>query len=362
MKLSITRSTLADALATVAPTVAKRSTLPVLSHVRIEAAGDNLQLSTTDMDSYTQVGVTADIEAGGSVCVPHALLQQLVNSVSAATLALSLKGTTLNVAGAGVNSNIKGLDADDFPRLDTEADAQRITVDGDELAAAANVVLHAVSKDASRHILASVSLKAAAGVLTMATTDGYRLSVSECPVSDASAQIDALVMPHILREVARSGSGAIQMDVSETKAVFRCDNVVYSSQLVNGNYPEYAAIIPKSHTSKITVNRAELQQAVRTAFLFARDKANIVTFCAEPDVLRMEAHGEDGETKIELPCTLEGEPMGEYRLNAQYVLDMLSALSGDTVTVDLTMPTRPGLWQGNRPGAFCVVMPMAPPR
>jgi DNA polymerase-3 subunit beta len=360
MNINVQRATLADALATVAPTVDRRSTRPVLSHVLLVANSDGLTLETTDTDASTRHRIKADVTESGALCVPHRLLTEIARSASATQLTLSpaRSGNRLTVTAPGYSATLHTLPAEDFPDEPDDSDAVELNVDGAEFAAVIDTVQHAVGTDISRRALEGVSMVVQSGLLTLAATDGYRLAVAKCDVS--GADVTALVRPGVLRAVASSGAGAIAIRLTDRRAVFDVGTTVYAAQLIDATYPAYAAIVPKTHDTTVTVNRSELAQAVKAALLFARTSANIVTFATEGDVLTLQAAGEDGETCLEVDAQVQGAKLDPYRLNAAYVLDMLGALEGETVTARFTEPTRPGLWTGSRDGAFCVAMPMSP--
>lgn len=360
MNLTITRTALADALDTVGKSVPNRSTLPALACVHMQAYDDALQLHTTNLEASTRYHAECDVDATGNALVPYRLLADLVRSVSASKITLQADGHKLRVAGDGISATINGLDPDEFPVWQDTDDAATLSVSGPEFAQAVRTVQHAASTDESRPTLTNILLKPSDGVLTLAATDGYRLA--ETSIDCTGEYIDdVLFQASALRPVADRAEGVETLiwRVDENRGVFDCGNVIYDVQRTNAKFPDYKAIVPQKSDLAPVINSKEFAQLVKSALVF-KPEANVITLRIDAEQLTVCAQNEGDE----YVATMEIESGGEleYRLNARYVLDTLAALPGNTITIGLTQPTRPGLWRGENDRAMCVVMPMHRPR
>lgn len=368
MELVIERQTLADALQIVGPLAAGKSSLPVLACVKIEATADGAQLSTTDHSAYSSVPVAADVRDPGGVCVPVRLLSDLVRGSKADALKLSTTArqpTALRVEGDGATANIRGFDAESFPIFAKPDDAVVLQIDGSDFARGVNSVAYAVAADPSRPVISSVNLKTVGGTAIFAGTDGYRLAEMQLRIDDADSAVDANIPPHVLRQVASLADGeTLEIGISGyERAWFEArGKFAFITSLAAGRYPDYKAIIPKSHSTAVEVNRGDFVHALRQSLPFV-GAANLVELSiTDAQIQVRSAGGSDvGDFCKELPADVTG-PALDIKFNAKYLIDAASALTGDIVKLELTQPTRPMVMRGDTDSVMSISMPMHPSR
>ncbi len=251
-------------------------------------------------------------------------------------------------------------------------------------------VVFAASTDESRPTLTGVEVTFKEGRVTMAATDGYRLSVRSAEVDGSlpDAPTTVIVPARSLGELARISADAdesrpVQVLVTQERnqILFQIwgksgeakggafHRVEMASQLIDANFPDYRAIIPKTHTTRTVVDTAALLKAVRVAFLFARDNANIVRLKIQPAngdvagyVSLAATSTEMGDSVNDLEAMIEGDDL-EISFNAKYLIDVLSQIDEPQVVIETTQPTRPGtirpVGMGDKEFLH-VVMPMHP--
>lgn len=405
MQVSCFQENLAKGLSIVGRAVSSRSTLPVLSNILLVAKDNKLRLSATNLEIGINCWIGAKVEEEGSVTVPARLLTEFVNSLPAdrIDMELSVRTLMLHLSCANFNANIKGIDAAEFPIVPTvdasdsddphsaNLEGSTIGLETDGLRRMIDQVVFAAATDESRPTLTGVEVAFRTDRLTMAATDGYRLSVRSVPLDNPSPESLTVVVPaRSLGELARIiGDGdpeqPVQVTVTqarnqilfriwgkgqESRGAFHYVDVV--SSLIDSKFPDYKAIIPKTHTTRTVVPTDALLKAVRVAQLFARDNNNIVRVAVLPGSgstgagqIRLTAtSAEMGDNVNELDAMVEGDDL-EIAFNARYLIDVLNQIDESQVVLETTQPNRPGTVRPVGIGEeefLHVVMPMHPPR
>jgi DNA polymerase-3 subunit beta len=382
-----------------------RSTLPVLGNILLEAKGNQLRLAATNLEIGIHCWIGAQVEEEGAITVPARLLTDFVNSLSPERIDMELseRTQTLHLRCARTEANMKGLDARDFPLVPTlsgETDADEATtqvqgtlieLEGVGLRKMIDQVVFAAAQDESRPTLTGVEVAFLQSRLRMAATDGYRLSVRSAHVDGLAADtnVTVIVPAKSLSELGRiSGEGddsrritVVLPEGNRNQVLFEVfgkpdmrggfHRVELVSQLIEARFPDYRAIIPKSHTTSTVVDTAALLKAVKRASLFARDNANIIRVHVVAgagneggQVVLTAASQEMGDNADPIDALVEGSEL-EIAFNAKYLVDVLSQIEQPQVVLETSQPTRPGMIRpvGMGEDEFLhVVMPMHPPR
>ena len=383
MRLSVNQSSLAKALSIVNRAVSSRTTMPILGNVLLDATGDGLRLAATNREIGINCWIAADVEESGSTTIPARLLSEFVNSLpnERVSMALEQSTETLGLTCAKHSANIKGINAFEFPLIPTyqpePTNSEAPTVTGDVYTVASNAlaslidsVVFAASADENRPTLTGIETTFDDGRLTMAATDGYRLSMRSMETS-AGEKATIIIPGRNLSEVSRicaDATGEITAIVSANRnqvlfsatSAKEWQRVDIISELIDARFPDYRATIPKSHNTRCTVDASALLKAVRVAMLFARDNANIIRCTMLPDGLfRIAATSvEMGDNTSEIECNVEGDEIN-IAFDGRLLSDALSHVPTAQVIIETTRPTRPGTIRpvGND-DYLMVIMPM----
>ena len=373
MKVSCLQENLAKGLSIVGRAVATRSTLPVLSNVMLATDGARLKLSATNLEIGIVCWIGAKVEEDGSITVPARLLTDFVNSLppERIDMELTVRTQTLNLKCARFEANIKGIDAQEFPLIPTAGEDSKISLDPSMLRQMIDQVAFAAATDESRPILTGVLAKFQGEQLTLAAADGFRLSVRTAHLSEpASEPITVIVPARALAELSRISTEQEQpIEVTITparnQALFHMANVDLVSQLIEGNFPDYNQIIPKSYSTRTVVSTSDFLKAAKTANIFARDAANIVRLEIVPGgelapgrITLTATSAEVGDNVGEIDAVIEGEEM-EIAFNAKYLIDVLSVVDAAQVALETTTASSPGVIKPVGSEDFThVIMPM----
>ncbi|MDQ4076723.1 MAG: DNA polymerase III subunit beta [Chloroflexota bacterium] len=373
MRVSSMQDKLARGLSLVGRAVASRSTLPVLSNVYIGTEKGMLKLAATNLEIGITTWVEAKVEEPGSTTVPAKLFSDLVNQSPPERIQLDLteRNQELHYRCASVDATIKGIDASEFPIIPTAEEGATIRVPAPLLKEMIEQVSFAAAVDESRPILTGVLMDIQENRLTMAAADGFRLSVRSAHLEQDVPQPTHVIVPaRALSELARVIGDSeeevkIIVTTNRNQLLFHLDHVDLVTQLIEGNFPDVQRLIPTSSNTRTVVDTAQLLKAVRRAYIFARDAANIIrvqisdTEPGTPGQLTLTAEAtEVGENIEELVAAIEGEGM-EIAFNAKYLMDVLTVLNTAQVAIETNSSSTPGVIRPVGSDGFThVIMPM----
>lgn len=379
MRVSCTQENLARGLSIVGRAVSSRSTLPVLGNILLATDEGSLKLAATNLEVGINCWIGAMVEDDGSITVPARLLGEFVGQLppERIDMDLSVRTLVLNLKCARYDTNIKGIDASEFPILPEAADQDVIAVDAAVLRKMIGQVVFSVATDESRPALTGVLVRFRKHQLIMAATDGFRMAMRSITLDDPVAEdIDVIIPGRTLAELSRIigllpdwEDEVIKIAIAEARnqIMFLMPDVDMVSQLIDAKFPNYEAIIPKSCNTRAAVDTNALLQAMRLTSLFARDNSNIVRFLVTPGVdgapgkLTLTAtSAEAGDNVAELDAIVDGQET-EIAFNARYMIDILGIIDAPQVTLETSRATAPGVVRpvGVEPEEFtCVVMPM----
>ncbi|MGQ9905136.1 MAG: DNA polymerase III subunit beta [Anaerolineae bacterium] len=378
MKVSCLQENLAKGLNIVGRAVAARTaTLPVLTHVLLATDGGRLKIAATNLELGINCWVGAKVEDEGAITVPARTFTELVALLppDRVDLELNIRTQTLRVTSSRTDNNIKGIDAQEFPIIPTfEADGAAY-IDAGTLKGIINKVVFAAATDESRPMLTGVLTKLEGSTITMAASDGFRLSVCSATLKEPVAEARTILIPSkAVSEVARIAGDqeepvAISVTPSRGQVLFHMSNVDLVAQLIDQRYPDYEPIIPRKSETRVVINTADLLKACRQASIFARDASDTMRLQIKPgedlepgSVTIMARADETGDNQSQLEASITGPEM-EIAFNVKYLIDVLSVMPTPQVAFESNGARSPGVFKPVGEDNFLhVVMPMHLPK
>jgi len=372
MKVTVLQENLARGLNTVSRAVSPRSTLPVLANVLIATDEGRLRLSATNLEMGITCWIPARIEQEGSTTVPSRTFGDLINTLPGDQVKLLLDTGTqsLHVQGGASNNDIKCIDPQEFPPMPVPDMAGAIQLNVVDFKEMIHQVAFAASTDEARPVLMGVLMVVDKDKVTMAAADGFRLSVRKANLSSpAPHPLNAIIPARALNELARiaaDGEDMIQMVAPKSRGqvVFRVKDVELVSQLIEGAFPDYQQIIPRSYKSRTLVSTASLLKACRQAEIFAREGSNV----ARLDI--KSANGGSGEVEISatseetgknetiVEATVDGSGV-LIAFNVKFLREVLEVIKSPNVALETSAANAPGVVRPVGDEDFLhVIMPM----
>ena len=373
MKVTVLQENLAHGLNIVSRAVSSRSTLPVLSNILVATDEGRLRLSATNLELGITCWIGAKIEDEGSTTVPARTFTDLVSTFSdkQVDMSLTVRTQTLNLRSGASNTDIKCIDAQEFPPMPVADLTKGLQLNVMDLKKMIHQVVFAAATDEARPILTGVLVKVKGDQITMASADGFRLSVREAQLSSPVSQdVQAIIPARALSELAR-----IAGDSNETvtmaippgrgQVIFRLRDAELVSQLIEGTFPNYEQIIPRSHETRAVLSASAFSKACRQAEIFAREGSHIAKINIKPggemQPGTMEIIGQSEETGYSenvIDASIEGPPL-LIAFNVRFLREVLDVIDTPSVALEVTTNTSPGVVRPVGDSEFLhVIMPM----
>ncbi len=362
MRLKITQENLHKALQVVSrAAISRMPALPILSNILIKAEKGKITLSSTNLEIATTVRVAGKVLETGSITVPARLLSEFVASLPDDTIDLKLNNLSLNLKTKQYESTINGVSAEEFPSLPTISESNKLNIPANTLKKALSQVVFAASNDEARQVLTGVLIKTIDGNLYMVATDSYRLAEKKLLKNNTEVEmiIPSTAMQDLSKIVAE-GSNEVQMIIDESQAMFKYDDVELISRLIDGKFPDYKQLIPKTGDVNITINKEDFINIAKVSSLFARESAGSITLHVSEEKQEVSIRSiasQVGENTSRAQAKVKGE--GEVTLNSRYLIDALNAFEEDSITMHFSGKTNPCVLGSSKQSQYQhIVMPL----
>jgi len=373
MELKITAQELAQALGRSQGIVEKKSTMPILSHVLIEARkAGQVVVSATDLDLAVSSEHACEVVKDGALAVSARHLYEIVRTLPEQGVTLKrAQNNYLEVKSGPAEFRMVGLPAEDFPALPRFDKVPFADVEPALLLEMIERTFFAVSTDETRYNLNGVFFEPGAGSLRLVATDGHRLSLAERALEASFGLKRGVILPKkglaelkkLLSEAAEAGEEKPESKLGflENNAIFRRPGVVLSMRLIEGLFPDYKQVIPKAGEKVVRLGRARFADTLRRVSLLSSDKAHAVKLELSKGLLRVLSQNPDlGEAKEEVPVEYQGDGL-KIGFNARYLTEVLAVLKSADVLMEMADDLSPGVLRGADEadqGFTAVVMPM----
>jgi len=366
MKLSVATSELLAQLQTVTRVASTRSAVQALSGVMLRAEPDSTpELLATDTEIGLRVPLDAEVARAGEVVLPARLLLDVVRSLPAERLTLELRSAEQDVEliSGAATFHLRTLRAEDFPRLPSPQPDKRVELPAEAFVHTISRVARSASRDETRPVLTGILISASGQELRMVATDSYRLSVKlttlEQPLQGSvEANVPARALQELARIAAQATPEALAVSVGQNQVVFEFGDVLLSSRLIDGQFPNYRQLLPESVEHEMHLSSTELTEVVRRISLLAQKNAPL-RLAFEEGQLTVSAQTPDvGEASESLPVPFSGETF-EIGFNPDFLRDGLESVESDELVLKLINPLRPGLIESPEAGEFIyLIMPI----
>jgi DNA polymerase-3 subunit beta len=366
MKISLSSSELLTQLQTATRVASTRSAVQALSGVMISALeGTSPELLATDMEVGLRMPLAAQVDRPGSAVLPARLLLDVARSLSSESLTMELRAAEQDVeliCGA-TTFHLRTLRAEDFPTLPNPSPETRVVLPAAAFVETISRVARSASRDETRPVLTGILISASGQELRMVATDSYRLSVKETALAEPiQGSLEANVPARALQELARieqqASAETVAVSVGQNQAIFELGDIVLSSRLIDGQFPNYRQLLPETVDHELRMASAELTEVVRRISLLAQKNAPLRLSFSE-GALSVSAQTPDvGEASESIPVPYHGE-LFEIGFNPEFLRDGLESIDTDELVLKLISPLRPGLIESPETGDFVyLIMPI----
>lgn len=363
MKFEASTTEFTGAVGTAARFVEKRANLPVLGSILLSAESGQVLLRATNLECGVEISVPAKVGQKGTVAVSGTTLAGFLSNTRGKIVSGALAGEVLKLETERASASIKTTPHEDFPILPRVSATSSFSAKAQDLVRAIRSVVYCASTSAIKPELQSVLLFAEAGKLVAAATDSFRLAEKTVPLR-AGGTVPQLLLPARnaaeLMRILETAGGEIDLYYSENQISTHAGNIYYTSRLVDGAFPNYRQIVPKSFSTEAVVLREDMSQALKALSVFA-DKFSQVSLALEPSkkaMLLTSRNPDIGEQVSTVRATISGDAVA-INFNSRYLADSLQAISGESVRLNSNGPGKPLLVKDAADDSFFyLAMPM----
>ena len=370
MKVQLNRKQFDDALGVVAGAAAARASLPILSHVYIEAQSDTVRLVGSDLEQWVECRILAMVGEDGATTLPARLLTDLVGSLGDEDISIESGERYQSILTCGDSRyQLMGLPAEEYPSIPGIDSPTELALPAKQFLEMVDSVGFAVPKEGIHQTLTGIRMEFEGDTLRLAATDTHRLAVRTMRIDWGAGEPTAAIVPLKAIQLVRKipAGETITLRLGQHRAAFLGENAAVYTQLIEGQYLNYQRLIPQEFTRRWVLKAEDFRNALRRVHLIAKNNSTAgyktysskVYLRTESDRLVITAQGYAGEAEETVKLVREGDDL-EIAFNARYLLDVLDVLESESVVLELTEALRPAVFRhADRTDYMCVIMPMS---
>ncbi|OGM14698.1 DNA polymerase III subunit beta [Candidatus Woesebacteria bacterium RIFCSPHIGHO2_02_FULL_42_20] len=364
MKVEVLQEKLSKALNISSRFIANRAQLPILANVMLEATKTKLTVFATNLEMSSVVSIGAQVSVPGKITVPSRILFDIVANLSSGKVLLEAQREQLKMEAGSFKGNVMGINALDFPNLPTSLGKSAFKMPQIELIKSLTKTLFCVSGDEARPILTGVLFVFSTNGLTLVATDGFRLTLTKIPVKTAIKDMKVVLPKGILIEIAKqlkSEPIGVEFNQESNQALFGFDDMVLSSRIIEGEFPDYEKIIPKTSKVTLAVDKQELLQTIKLSSIFARESSNVIKMTINKEGITISSESEKtGTQSSQVDAKIEGlEESLQVAYNFRFIEELLNVIEGDLLKIELTDGSSPGVFKDPKdPDFLHLIMPV----
>jgi len=362
MKLSVEKSVLLQGIQTVQGVISSRATLPILSNILVEAYSDRLTLIATDLEIGISCVIPASIHEQGAITIPAKKFIEIIKELPEAMVSLTaMKNNTVSINCEKAFFKLFGLPKEEFPKLPSFNEEDPITLNQGILKNMLTKTAFAVSHDEARYVLNGILFMVKSNSIRLVATDGRRLAMIEKELPGDKIQDKQVIIPaKAVMELNKTlqTSGEVNIIISDSQAMFKLNNTIIITRLIEGEFPNYAQVIPKDSASKVKVNTKEfLTSTRRIGLLTNQDSQSIRIDLLKDKIVISKNSPEVGEGKDEIGVANEARNELSIGFNPNYLLDALKTIGEEEIDFELNGPDKAGVIKTGDSYVY-IVLPM----
>nr|WP_106782067.1 DNA polymerase III subunit beta [Lysinibacillus timonensis] len=357
MKFDIMRDRLLDGLNDVMKAVSSKTTIPILTGIKIDVTNEGMRLTGSDADITIQTFIPIEengdqlinITETGSIVLQARMFNEIIRKLPTNDVEIEVSNSFQTHIRSGKSEfHLIGLDPTEYPLLPEIAMDRQFSIPGDLLKSIIRETVFAVATSESRPVLTGVNWQIQADELICVATDSHRLARRKTKLEQLPTDVNTVVIPgkslNELNKILGESTEPVQIVITSQQVLFKSENVLFFSRLLEGNYPDTTRLIPEDFKTNITINGKSLLQAIDRASLLAReDRNNVVRFeTFDGNVVEISSNSpEIGKVEEQIQVeALEGENL-KISFSAKYMMEALKAIDGQDVIIQFTGSMRP---------------------
>ncbi|MFD1697111.1 DNA polymerase III subunit beta [Roseibium aestuarii] len=370
MKATLERTDLLKSLTHVHRVVERRNTIPILSNVLLRAEGGSLKLKATDLDLEVQETVPAMVERPGATTVPAHMIYDIVRKLpdgSQVVLETTSDFATLEIRAGRSKFSLQMLPETDFPDLTASDFSHAFSLTAGDIRKLIDTTQFAISTEETRYYLNGIFMHTVdtpeGSRFRAVATDGHRLAQAEVAAPSGAMGMPGIIVPRKtvgeIQKLLEAPDADVQIELSDTKIRIVTANIVLTSKLIDGTFPDYGRVIPQGNDKELRVDRDEFKEAVDRVSTISSERGRAVKLSLTDGRMILTVNNPDsGSATEELMVEYDADPM-EIGFNSRYLLDIANQLTSDTALFRLADSGSPTLIRDSTVDeCLFVLMPM----
>ena len=366
MKFTLPKSRLGQYLQNILQVVPSKSTLPILANILVEALDNKLKISATDLDISITASLDCKVAKKGAAALPARILSEIVKELPESEITVEATGSRVELKVPNGSYKISSVAPEDFPKLPAVNTKKEIRIAADDLVTMIRKTSFACSDDETRPALNGVLWQTKAEKMLMVATDGHRLAKMASENKKLKGMYeDVIIPPKVLNLIPKfipQEGQEIGIIFGENNIIFNLGDIILTSRLLEGPYPNFEQVIPTDNDKKVVVSKDDLAGAVRRVSILSNALTHQVKFALKENSLTLSTTNADvgGEGKEQLECDYSGDPI-ELGYNANYIIEILGKMESDEVILELSTSVSAGvLYSPDVPKEdfLCLIMPL----
>ena len=366
MKIRIPRQDFLTGVNKVKSVVSSRSALPILSHILIETGESSTRLCTTDLKVSIECSVDCTVDEPGMLTISSHRLASILTELPEGEVTVELgDNNVISLISGRTKAKLFSMSPDEFPPVRTFEGVDPIVIEQLALRDLFSKTSFAICTDQARYNLTGLLFEVSGSKLTVVATDGRRMSLCMQECGDLQDRELKIIIPgKMIVELERllSDEGQLELLVTESQAAFVFNSIRMVTALIEGTFPDYNMVVPKSHDKIVLVDTVKFSEAVRRTRTMTNEKFNSVRFVIQENLLTLRVvTPEVGESTEDMEIEYTGDEV-EIAFNPTFVLDVLKHVTTEKVELVLKDPASPGLLKPHTPEAadsyLNVIMPI----
>lgn len=339
MKIKIEKNSFLQTLQKTQGVVEKRTTMPILSNILMEAKQGGLEIIATDLEvSFKDVCSAQVIKEGGTTINARKLFE-IVKELPENTIEIEVKENNRTTIKSGkARYNINGLPVSEFPAFPSYNEGIMTVVNPEAVKDMIEKTVFAISLDETRHNINGLFFETENNKIRMVATDGYRLALAEKEVDTEIGLKKGVIIPKKgVLELKRllETEGSLLMGFTENSGIFKKGDAVLVTRLIDGEFPEYKQVIPKGNDKTITIEKEKLASSLRRMSVLSTDKIKGVKINISKGKMELYSSNPDlGDAMEEMDIDYKGDNI-EMSFNANYIIDALNILTTKDIVIEL---------------------------
>ena len=369
MKFKISRSLFFKTLSHLQGIVDKKNSLPILANILIEAKDNSLILSSTDMDISIIEKISCSVTENGATTINSQILYDIVRKIDEDNEIeiISNNGKLLTLRSNGSRFSLACLPKEDYPIIEQDNSGVDIILNSKILFKLIDKTKFAISNEETRYFLNglyfNITNEDNKKIVTLVGTDGHRLAKFSHEIDGEIDQVSGVIIPkktiYELSKLLSEIDGDVKISISSNKIVFKIEDIIFISKLIDGSFPDYKRVIPTDNTNILKINRDKLLSAVDRVSTIANEKSPVIKFKLLENILNLNTiNNESSSASEDLTISYKGEEI-EIGFNSKYIMDIVNNLDDTEISINLKNNTSPVIAQEkSNNNLVYVLMPM----